>query len=187
MSGCVVVMVAGLGPSLSSLSALSTSLWQDCSTFTLGVFSASTPHTTLAKPMLLIRALEVWAKVHSDHCLAKSGSRGERCVRLEYCFFFLGFSAGYPFYVPQSLFAVEFGAADAATVVGCGECLQSVFAAAFILTGQRYAVVDDVTDWVKICSFISGAAAIGFVLMVLFMYESMRAADKRRGKTEKAA
>jgi hypothetical protein len=52
--------------------------------------------------------------------------------------FLLGFSAGYPFYVPQSLFAVEFGAADAATVVGCGECLQSIFAAAFILTGQRF-------------------------------------------------
>jgi len=113
--------------------------------------------------------------------------QGRTLCTLGVLLFFLGFSAGYPFYVPQSLFAVEFGAADAATVVGCGECLQSVFAAAFILTGQRYAVVDDVTDWVKICSFISGAAAIGFVLMVLFMYESMRAADKRRGKTEKAA
>jgi len=51
--------------------------------------------------------------------------------------FCIGLSAGYPFYMPQSLFAVEFGDRDAATVVGCGECLQSVFAYAFICTAQR--------------------------------------------------
>jgi sugar phosphate permease len=52
--------------------------------------------------------------------------------------FCIGLSAGYPFYMPQSLFAVEFGDRDAATVVGCGECLQSVFAYAFICTAQRF-------------------------------------------------
>ena len=39
-------------------------------------------------------------------------------------FFSLGFSAGYCFYVPQSLFAIEFGGQDSATVVGCSELIQ---------------------------------------------------------------
>jgi hypothetical protein len=58
-------------------------------------------------------------------------------VKLSVMLFLLGFSAGYPFYVPQSMFAVEFGSSDAATVVGCGECVQSVAMAAFIVTAQR--------------------------------------------------
>jgi sugar phosphate permease len=55
---------------------------------------------------------------------------------LGFLLFFLGFSSGYPFYVPQSLFAVE-DASDAATVVGCGESVQSVLAAVVLITAQQ--------------------------------------------------
>lgn len=48
--------------------------------------------------------------------------------------FALGFSSGYPFYVPQALFAVEFGSDKVATVVGLGECVQSLVAALFLKT-----------------------------------------------------
>ena len=97
--------------------------------------------------------------------------------------FLLGFSSGYPFYVPQSLFAVEFGSRDAATVVGCGECVQSVLAAAFIVTAQHYAVrTDETTDWVVIWTAILGASLIGFVLMAVFMSKSLSALVSNKSK-----
>lgn len=70
--------------------------------------------------------------------VAATDGSGVTLGKMGVLLFLLGFSAGYPFYVPQSMFAVEFGSSDAATVVGCGECVQSVAMASFIVTAERW-------------------------------------------------
>jgi len=57
----------------------------------------------------------------------ESGGECNTVIAIIICmvmFFSLGFSAGYCFYVPQSIYAIEFGGADSATVIGCSELIQ---------------------------------------------------------------
>lgn len=66
---------------------------------------------------------------------APPGGVGWVLVALAVLLFTMGFGAGYCFYIPQSLFAVNFGKDKSATVVGCGELIQAVIAASFALGG----------------------------------------------------
>ena len=86
---------------------------------------------------LLLYGATVATLTHGSPPLGSESPEWQTLTGLGVGLFCIGLSAGYPFYMPQSLFAVEFGDRDAATVVGCGECLQSVFAYAFICTAQR--------------------------------------------------
>jgi len=97
--------------------------------------------------------------------------------------FLLGFAAGYPFYIPQSLFAVEFGAGDAATVVGCGECIQGIFGAVFTDRAQRFATKEDGSmNWVVIWLAIVIAAGGGLVLMAAYMNERVKTRQQKKEK-----
>jgi len=102
-------------------------------------------------------------------------------------FFTLGFSAGYPFYVPQSLFAIAFGGSDSATVVGCSELVQAMIGASslkmagMVSTGYGWRYV-----WVNIVGFalIALASMSGFQY-ILLQEERVKHLKQLAGKNKK--
>merc|ERR1712224_327235 len=86
----------------------------------------------------------------------------------------IGFGAGYPFYIPQSIFALEIGGKDSAMVVGCGELMQAFVAATFALAGGRIA---EAFGWRYVMMLLSSGAFGAFVCMLAFFAGRLQAGD----------
>jgi len=99
------------------------------------------------------------------------------CVWLNVLFFFLlGFSAGYPFYIPQSVFAIEFGGESSAKVVGFAELIQAVISSGFVLlageVGEHY-------GWRYVWCLVSCTSFIGLMCMVGFYHPKLQTKMKK--------
>lgn len=79
--------------------------------------------------------------------------------------FLMGFGAGYPFYIPQSIFALELGGKDSAMVVGCGELMQALVAASFALVGGKMA---ESIGWRYVMATLAAGGAASVICMCLF-------------------
>ena len=69
--------------------------------------------------------------------------------------FVLGFSSGYGFYVPSSMYALRSGGSESATVIGMSEMVQAAFASSFVLIGAcvRFPTVTPVRSTISfVCS-----------------------------------
>jgi len=102
--------------------------------------------------------------------------------------FLLGFTSGFPFYLPQSLYAAEFGKASG-MVSGCGEAIQSILGGAFIYGVQSYAVdAGSNTNWEVVWNAIVWAGVIATLFMASFLYLSpsrkARRIHRRRHKRD---
>jgi hypothetical protein len=96
-------------------------------------------------------------------------------------FFSLGFSAGYCFYVPQSVFFIEFGGDDSATVIGCSELIQAVVASSSVLLAGY---VSTHYGWRYVWGMIVSYGAVAAISMsafqrVLIEENSAKKTDKK--------
>lgn len=80
-------------------------------------------------------------------------------------FFSLGFSAGYCFYVPQSIYAIEFGGADSATVIGCSELIQAAVGAGSLKMAGSVSLI---YGWRYVWALITAFAVVGALSMAAF-------------------
>merc|ERR1712194_281392 len=96
-------------------------------------------------------------------------------------FFMLGFSAGYPFYMPQSLFAIAFGGSDSATVVGCSELVQAMIGASSL---KMAGMVSTGYGWRYVWVNIVGFAVIALGSMSLLQYILLKEEESKHLKQE---
>lgn len=89
--------------------------------------------------------------------------------------FILGFGVGYPFYIPQSVFAARFGGEDTATVNGWAECVQAAWISIFVKlggnTGQNH-------GWRYVVLMVVGGSIAAFFLMSMFFYYELQHENK---------
>lgn len=95
-------------------------------------------------------------------------------------FFTLGFSAGYCFYVPQSLFAIEFGGQDSATVVGCSELIQAVIGASSL---KMAGTVSMNFGWRYVWANIVGFGIVAALSMAAYQGQLVLLTEKKKRKT----
>jgi len=94
-------------------------------------------------------------------------------------FFVLGFSAGYSFYVPQSIFAIDFGGEDSATVVGCSELIQAVVGAASL---KLAGVVSNEYGWRYVWCMITIFGMLGALSMASFQWNLEKLSAKKENE-----
>jgi len=98
-------------------------------------------------------------------------------------FFCVGLSTGYCFYVPQSLFAIEFGGSDSATVVGCSELIQAVVGASSL---KMAGYVSASSGWRYVWGTIVCFGVVGMLSMAAFQWSLARRAAVPLEKKKKA-
>jgi len=81
--------------------------------------------------------------------------------------FLIGFSSGYAFYIPQSVFAVRFGGEDSATVVGMAELVQAFWSASFVLLAGN---VGESYGWRYVWLMVTIIASFGVFFMTKFYH-----------------
>jgi len=94
-------------------------------------------------------------------------------------FFTLGFSAGYCFYVPQSLFAIEFGGEDSATVVGCSELIQAVIGASSL---KMAGTVSMNLGWRYVWANIVGFGIVATLSMAAYQSQLVLSTENKKRK-----
>jgi len=85
--------------------------------------------------------------------------------------FILGFGVGYPFYIPQSVFAARFGGEDTATVNGWAECVQAAWISVFVKFGGH---IGQNNGWRYVVLMVVGGSIAALFLMSLFFYYELQ-------------